>query len=448
MQYANIPDRKSTATLQPRMSAKVAQRQRARKKLAWFFGPLVVAFLLFNFLPFFGKLAKVILATPRQVFTVIANREPEIEQTNGRVNILVLGTGGGTHDGPNLTDTIIVASIDVKSGDTVMFSLPRDVYSEKSQAKINAIYALAKPEEKRLATTMDELGGYLGLPIHYGLRVDFSGFTKAVDTVGGISVNVENSFDDYKYPILEKEHDSCGYDESYETVLVTPNPSSEAQASPTVRPKTTPTRVSTPSSLPGSSASPTTRQRLVYTDLVTGKKIYEEEVSDTNNPYSCRYEHIHFAQGQTMMDGITALKFVRSRHGTNGEGSDFARSKRQQAVVLSFREALIARETLFDLSKLSSLYETFGDTIDTNIAVNQFDDFYQLYKRIKSAQIRTVALTDGGDQGEAAFYHPTDLESYDGQWVLMPRNDDWTMVQAIITKSLLPPSPPPLPSSQ
>ncbi len=46
-----------------------------------------------------------------------------------------------------------------------------------------------------------------------------------------------------------------------------------------------------------------------------------------------RYEHIHFNVGLQTMDGETALKYVRSRKGTNGEGTDFARSKRQQKMI-------------------------------------------------------------------------------------------------------------------
>ena len=51
----------------------------------------------------------------------------------------------------------------------------------------------------------------LGIPIHYTARIDFSGFQKAIDLVGGVDVNVEKEFTDSKYPIEGKENDLCGY---------------------------------------------------------------------------------------------------------------------------------------------------------------------------------------------------------------------------------------------
>src|SRR5690606_23734852 len=61
-------------------------------------------------------------------------------------NVLLLGIGGGTHDGPNLTDTIILANIDQKKNTINMLSLPRDTWAPGQGAKINAAYAFG--EEK------------------------------------------------------------------------------------------------------------------------------------------------------------------------------------------------------------------------------------------------------------------------------------------------------------
>lgn len=128
---------------------------------------------------------------------------------DGRVNILMLGRGGDNHEGSDLTDTIIIASIDPIAKEAALVSLPRDLYvpvSGQGSMKINAVYATGKNASLRKASKRDndakkraEDAGYtmleqtieknLGLPIHYRTMVDFDGFKKAIDTVGGIDVN-------------------------------------------------------------------------------------------------------------------------------------------------------------------------------------------------------------------------------------------------------------------
>ncbi len=122
---------------------------------------------------------------------------------DGRVNILVLGIGGPGHDGPDLTDTIMIASIDPINHATVLLSVPRDLCVSRPcgpNQKINAIYALAKQSStaksangqiqdglKKLDTTLSPI---LGIPIHYHTVVDFAAFKQSVDAVGGVDVNV------------------------------------------------------------------------------------------------------------------------------------------------------------------------------------------------------------------------------------------------------------------
>src|SRR6267154_1657971 len=61
-----------------------------------------------------------------------------------RINILLLGVGGGTHDGPDLTDTIIFASVDPEKKKITMVSLPRDLWAPDIGAKVNATYTFAE----------------------------------------------------------------------------------------------------------------------------------------------------------------------------------------------------------------------------------------------------------------------------------------------------------------
>lgn len=136
-----------------------------------------------------------------------------LNSDNGRINILVLGIGGENHDGPNLTDSMMVISLPtVATGSPVYFvSVPRDIYLDYLGDKINSAYATG--QEKMLGSGLTlakaAVTHVTGLPLHYALRVDFSAFAQIVDLLGGIDVDVENAFTDEKYPIAGKETDPC-----------------------------------------------------------------------------------------------------------------------------------------------------------------------------------------------------------------------------------------------
>lgn len=123
---------------------------------------------------------------------------------DGRVNILLLGIGGQGHDGPDLTDTMLVASIDPVNKKAAILSLPRDLYVPgTSNTKINSVYADAKYRAAaRGSNTTDannagfdavekQVSDYMGIPIHYHFLIDFAGFEKAINTVGGVDINVD-----------------------------------------------------------------------------------------------------------------------------------------------------------------------------------------------------------------------------------------------------------------
>jgi LCP family protein required for cell wall assembly len=130
---------------------------------------------------------------------------------DGRVNILLLGVGGPGHDGPDLTDTIVVLSIDPVNNTAAMISVPRDLWVKMpvnyfgSQQKINAAYESGKyhytgkldPTNKNTAAVQagfaavdQTMGDVLGVHIDYHMLVNFQAFRQAVDTVGGVTVNV------------------------------------------------------------------------------------------------------------------------------------------------------------------------------------------------------------------------------------------------------------------
>ena len=149
----------------------------------------------------------------------------KIQEIDGKVNLLILGKGGLNHQGPDLTDTMIFVSINPKDNSIITISLPRDIWIPELRAKLNSIYYWGnqkKPPVRRtsgpeepgggLALTKSKVESITGQTVQYGTVIDFEGFKQIIDTLGGISVNVENSFVDEKYPIAGRENDNCGGD--------------------------------------------------------------------------------------------------------------------------------------------------------------------------------------------------------------------------------------------
>lgn len=181
-----------------------------KKQLSLFGAAALVAALVLS-----GRLNFGSLLTPVSVFSQIINPR-SLEQTDGRTNVLILGVDRRSNAGfisGVLTDAIMVASLDPKKNRLTSISLPRDLwvkYDEQSSGKINAAYAIGGVElSKKIVSQV------LGIPIHYFVVVDFQSFEQAIDILGGIDIEVENTFDDYKYPIFGKELDECGGDPEY-----------------------------------------------------------------------------------------------------------------------------------------------------------------------------------------------------------------------------------------
>ena len=135
---------------------------------------------------------------------------------NGRVNILLLGTGDIGHAGQDLTDTIIVASLDPKTNDVVMLGFPRDLYVKipgYGWSKINSAYALAEQNKPGSGAELikQTVSDIINQPIHYYSKVDFTGLKLAVDKLGGINVYSSEDLNDPEYPCDKNESYSCGF---------------------------------------------------------------------------------------------------------------------------------------------------------------------------------------------------------------------------------------------
>lgn len=135
----------------------------------------------------------------------------------GRVNFLVMGIGGGNHEGADLTDSIFFVSIDKTLGDTALISIPRDLWVYSLRAKINTAYHYGNQKQTNggFILAKSAISEVLNQPVDYVVIIDFSGFEKLIDRLGGIDVKVARTLDDYQFPITGKEDDLCGGDPEY-----------------------------------------------------------------------------------------------------------------------------------------------------------------------------------------------------------------------------------------
>ena len=276
-------------------------------------------------------------------------------EDNDRINILLLGIGGKKHDGGLLTDTIILASLKPSEKKLSLLSIPRDLavpIEGQGWRKINSVNAFAEmktPGSGGLAVSQT-VGDIFQIPIDYYLTVDFTGFEKIIDDLGGVKVKVENSFDDYKYPILGNE------------------------------------------------------------DVAWAE----------------RWEHLHIEQGEQTMDGRLSLKYVRSRHALGIEGSDFARSRRQQKVLEAVKEKVMSLNILFKPAMISKIISDIKENYSTNLKIWELAKLWGLVKNINGENIISRVL-DNSPSGLLV-----DTTGLDGAYLLSPRNGDFSEIRYLV----------------
>ena len=130
---------------------------------------------------------------------------------SNRTNFAILGISGGQHEGRDLTDTLIFVSIDQSTGDTVLLTIPRDLWIPSLRAKINTAYHYGEKRQPGggLILAKSALSEVLDQPVDFALLIDFSGFIQAIDAIGGIDITIDRAFIDSKFPIPGKENDPC-----------------------------------------------------------------------------------------------------------------------------------------------------------------------------------------------------------------------------------------------
>ena len=284
--------------------------------------------------------------TPRTVITLLFDGGNKLSSTNDRINILLLGIGGGTHDGADLTDTMIVASMNIQSHHVALISIPRDIWSDTLKDKINSAYHYGEEKKKGggIILTKAIIEDVIGLPIHYTFLLDFSRFEQCIDMIGGIDITVTKPFVDTEYPIEGKENDLCDGD-----VL-----------------------------------------------------------------YRCRYQTVTFLSGMQHMDGARALIYARSRHADGDEGSDFARSRRQQEILLAIKDRMFQLQPWFHITRASHMYTSFESAMTTDMDVGDQLTIVKQFIHLSSTDVKKISF-------ESLLTAPP--TSWYGRYVLVPTED-------------------------
>jgi len=151
------------------------------------------------------------LKEERQFLISFQNNIPTVIKTspkniNHKINILFLGVPGNGYRGALLTDTIFVIHLNIQNKKVAVVSIPRDLLVKNnlnnSQVKINSLYAIENPSAKYFIKAQkynlikNKIQDILGMEINYIVIFDLTGFSKLVDTVGGVSVWLEKEIID------------------------------------------------------------------------------------------------------------------------------------------------------------------------------------------------------------------------------------------------------------
>lgn len=255
-------------------------------------------------------------------------------EDENRVNILLMGMGGGNHDGAFLTDSIMVLSVRPSDKKVAILSIPRDLYVKIpnfNESKINAAFHdgysnyMSKQCKNKKNTSScaddafaagallssDTISSTLNIPIHYYATADFSGFEKLINQLGGIDINVEKAIYDPYFPDKAMKG----------------------------------------------------------------------------------YEPFRIKAGEQHLNGETALKYARSRQTTN----DFDRAARQQKVIAAAKDKAVSGGILSNPKKLADIVSTLGNSVKTNFSPGELKALISMIENVSNGDIITEVLSNAPD---------------------------------------------------
>ncbi len=278
----------------------------------------------------------------------LIQHEPLKKDAYGRSNFLVVGTSEDDpgHQAGNLTDSILVLSIDQEKKNAYMFSIPRDLYVEYGQAcaagykgKINGYFSCSNDgeddaaEQDRLSKTQAFIGDIVGLDIQYGVHVNYTVMRDVINAIGGeITVNIEGN--------------------------------------------------------DGSGPS----DKLGIMDSNFDWKCGKAAVRKTKCPPNGHF--IEYEPGPQVLDAEHALYLAQARGDaapTYGLAqSNFDRERNQQKIIVAMKDKALSTGTLTNLGAVTGLIDALGNNLRTNVATKEVRTLMDLAKDIKNENIKSL----------------------------------------------------------
>lgn len=259
------------------------------------------------------------------------------QDANGRSNILIFGTSedsdGGNHPGGNLTDSIMVLSVNQTKKDAYMVSVPRDLWVKLDtpcdigrEEKINTVYMCASSDGKNDPKGSDALrkkvSQILGLDVQYYAHLNYKVVSDAVNAVGGVDVKIET---DDPRGIYDPNFDwTCSY-------------------------------------------------KCKMVNYKNG------QIAHLDGPHALALARARNAQG-----------------GYGLSGGNFDRERNQQKILRALQEKSLSAGTLADVSKVIGLIDALGNNLRTNINTSEVRTLMELAQSIKGDKLKSISLDEEG----------------------------------------------------
>jgi len=257
-------------------------------------------------------------------------------EDSGRVTILLAGNSADDpgHDGANLTDSILLISVDTIHNNGYILSIPRDLWVDYgtndcefgNAGKINAVYECGQDinfsqpglPNGGMGLLEKDIDQDFGVTINYYALIDYSALREAVNAVGGIDFTVNS-----------------------------PDP----------------------------------------------RGIYDPSID-----YSTKGPLVKLSNGTHVLNGQQALDLARARGDAYGAygypQADFTRTQNQRQMLLALKDKALSLSVLSNPAKITSLFDAVGNNVKTDFHTNEVRRLYDLSKQIKDSNIQSVGLAD------------------------------------------------------
>ncbi len=309
------------------------------------------------------------------------------EPEKNRIDILLIGIRG--YDGSGewgkgewLADTIILASFNTENNQAALVSIPRDLYvdiPEHGKDKINAVYAIGETKNfggGGLQLTKAVLSQLTGVYIDYALSIDFKGFEKIIDHLGGVSIYRDTPFSESKQWLGDGREGARYWRKrtfsatSTEGLLIAENMS--------------------------------TSSRAVIGNIVEGWEFY-------------------VPSGLNTMNSAEVLYYARSRYSS----SDFDRMRRQQEVVDAVKSKALNLGVLANPVKIFNILDLIEKNVRIDMSLSEIKDLVNLAQKVKIEELKKVVI-DSSDDGLLVE------DRADGMYVLLPKSGDYSEIQRLV----------------